>query len=116
MLNVYIGFLDDKDFNYEGGDWNGNVPKRQSPFFPFGNDAYFMLLKKIKNDDYEGKKTDWSGYVAKVDKKQIIEFVDELKEKHKSLLKFSDYGFPTIYDYINSLEDDKLYALVGVEI
>lgn len=31
-LDVYIGWLDDPSFSWDGGDWDGNVPVRRSPF------------------------------------------------------------------------------------
>jgi hypothetical protein len=34
MCAVYIGDLTASPFEWEGGDWNDNCPKRLSPEFP----------------------------------------------------------------------------------
>ena len=32
--DVYIGDLDDPEFHWDGGDWNGNVPRAIASVFP----------------------------------------------------------------------------------
>ena len=69
MRDAYIGYVDhDQDFKWEGGNWNGNIPKRQSPFFPGG--GFRMIKERIASGKYEGKQTDWGAWVAIVNKKK----------------------------------------------
>jgi len=30
--STYIGDLDDPSFNWNGGDWNGNIPRNKGPY------------------------------------------------------------------------------------
>jgi hypothetical protein len=60
-LDVYIGDLNDPTFKWHGGDWNGNVPTRLSPFFPDGERVRRALLARIEAGTYVGKQTDWGG-------------------------------------------------------
>jgi len=63
-LDVYIGRLDDPDFKWEGGDWNGNVPRRESPFFPDSpgrERLFYTVVNRIETGRYTGKQTDWGG-------------------------------------------------------
>lgn len=51
--DVYIGRLDDPRFSWVGGDWNGNVPTRLSPFFPptftGGYGAWSLFHQRIRD-------------------------------------------------------------------
>jgi len=50
ICTVYIGDLDDPTFNWEGGDWSGNIPKSISDEFPsmrgHYNETYHAWVKK----------------------------------------------------------------------
>ena len=46
--DAYVGRLDDPNFHWDGGDWNGNVPHRLSPFFPPTIEpVYWEVLRRI---------------------------------------------------------------------
>jgi hypothetical protein len=55
FLDVYIGDLNDPSFRWDGGDWNGNVPTRLSPFFPGGDRIRRVMLERIDSKANEGK-------------------------------------------------------------
>jgi len=86
FTDVYIGWLgsgrDELDF---GGSWEGNAPKRQSPFFP-PPAPFFPLIRAIKVGKYLGKQLDWGAWGAVVSKAQILAFIDE------------QYGPPGMYE------------------
>src|SRR5437870_3932645 len=83
FLDVYIGDLEDPLFHWDGGNWNGNVPTRLSPFFPHGDRIRRVMLERIDSKAYEGKQTDWGGYVAKVTKQQINDLIEEQYYDHE---------------------------------
>ena len=109
-FDVYIGFLDDSTFFWDGGNWQGNVPAMRSPFFPRGELQPFLeVVRRIDAGQYEGKRTDWGGWVAKVSKAQILTLLDEL---------YTAEWFKVAADLKNfcvELDDTRLYALVAAE-
>lgn len=127
MLDAYIGELTTTDkFNYEGGDWNGNVPKRNSSFFPFAHDIFKIMMKKMKSNEIEGKQVDWGGYVLKANKEQIISIFEEMMEDRKDFVesmkrltpdgdKKDLYGIERMREELHALEEGKIYALTCVE-
>lgn len=124
-LDVYIGNLDDPEFNWEGGNWEGNIPRRISPFFPHkwtpsGYSPFSEVVERIRAGIYNGKQTDWGGWVARVTKKQIMELLDELypPEWYRA-----QEHFPWILQqmeelkrFVESLDPSKEYALVAAEL
>lgn len=114
-LDVYIGDLDDPSFDWEGGDWSGKLPVRQSNFFPAGNQDFKTLVARIQSGRYDGKQVDWGGWVARLFPSEIMSFLDEqytpLKLKRCGCKKQVD----SIRQYILKLDPNKKYALVASE-
>lgn len=119
--NVYIGDLSDPSFSWEGGDINGNVPKALSGSFPDCYHLYFRLIKLIEDQRYEGKQTDFGGFVAKVKKKDIQELLAEWYSE-KSWVKESEVSpdlnkqLETLRKFVSNLDDNTVYGLVGTEL
>jgi hypothetical protein len=121
MCDAYIGYVDfDQSFQWEGGDWNGNIPKRQSPFSPGG--GFRTIKARIASGEYEGKKTDWGSWVAKVTKRQIFDFVEYIHDGGKEFVPGGNYGYDwqckayqDLVVFVDELEDGKLYYLVACE-
>ncbi len=111
ILDAYIGWLDDPDFHWEGGDWNSNVPKRRSPFFPNGHAALAAITAAIEAGTIDGKQTDWAGFVARVTKAELTDFVKAMGVTGDRAGAMNQ----TILDFIATLEDKKPYGLVAVE-
>jgi hypothetical protein len=121
FLDVYIGDLSDPSFRWDGGDWNGNVPKRLSPFFPDGHRVQGAVLKRIEDGTYVGKQTDWGGHVAKVTKQQIKDLIEEQygdREwyKHPSPMPHMLQDLEELRAFVDSLQERKLYAFVTTEL
>jgi hypothetical protein len=77
MCSVYVGNLDDEKFCWEGGDWNGNVPTSITSHFPPAREHYNGLYHDwLKTSEIEWKQTDFGGWVAKVSKSQILEYIE----------------------------------------
>lgn len=68
MMSVYVGDLDDPKFKWEGGDWNGNVPR---PLIPHLSLSHRVVLAKIDSGELEGKQVDWGASVARVTPEQL---------------------------------------------
>ena len=121
FLDVYIGDLSDPSFHWDGGNWNGNVPTRLSPFFPDGHRVRRAMLDRIDSGSYEGKQTDWGGYVAKVTKKQIKDLIkeqygDDDCHKDPTPMPHMVQALQELRDFVDSLDEQKLHALVATEL
>lgn len=117
---VYLGRLDDPSFHWDGGDVNGNVPRRLSPFFPGGYYPFSQVIRRIEAGIYDGKQTDFGGWVARVNVAQVRAFVDEVY----SYAPTSDAGslrsqpsddLSKLRQYLDTLEPASLVALVAAE-
>jgi len=65
VFDMWIGNLDDPGFDWNGGNWNDNVPKRESPSFPYSRGYYFLsnFFEWVEQTGCEYKQTDWGGWV-----------------------------------------------------
>lgn len=108
FLDVYVGNLDDPHFSWDNGDNSGNIPKRRSEFFPRGWDLFRLVVERIESGQYEGQKTDWGGWVARMYPAEIMAFLDELCVS-------TDGQTTAIRQYVQSLNPRTQYALVACE-
>jgi len=115
ICTVYIGDLDDPTFNWEGGDWSGNIPKSISDEFPsmrgHYNETYHAWVKK---SGVECEQTDFGGWVSKVTKAQISEFIAEAYSGQEELSWVVD-GLKKLKALVVTLDEDRLYGLVATE-
>lgn len=125
---MYIGDLDDPSFSWDGGNWNGNVPRGISPEFPPTVGHYNQLFHDwVRSTNVESKQTDFGGWVAIVSKHQIRAFIDFCYQKDPSntdperMLDGEGRGYLVdrlndLRDFVESLDDDRQYALVAAEL
>ena len=119
FLDVYIGYSEDTSFVWEGGDWSGNVPIRQSPFFP-PKAPFRILVDKIESGELKGKQLDWGGWATIVNKHYIIKFFKEsynenwyeINQSYTHLIAQMD----ELKYFIEGLDDTKFYVLVATEL
>ena len=110
--STYIGDLTDPSFSWDGGDWNGNIPRGIGPAFP----------PMPTPDNYNGrfhdwvahtivtcKQTDYGGWVVRVGKTQLLDFIRYCYGSE------NDEAVNKLIDFVNSLEDAGQYALVAEE-
>jgi hypothetical protein len=121
FLDVYIGDLSDPSFRWDGGDWNGNVPTRLSPFFPDGSKIQKEVIERIDAGVYDGKQTDWGGHVARVTKQQIRDLIQDHYGKNEwykdpSPMPHMLEALNEVRKFVESLDDNNLYALVTTEL
>ena len=108
---TYIGDLSDPSFSWDGGDWNGNIPRGIGPAFPppsFNNynSRFHDWVSKTK---VTCKQTDYGGWVARVDKTQLLDFIGYCYGS------MQDERITELKDFVNSLEESGEYALVAEE-
>ncbi|BAZ93732.1 cytochrome bd-type quinol oxidase, subunit 2 [Thiohalobacter thiocyanaticus] len=125
--DIYIGSLEDPGFAREGGDWNGNLPARKSPFFPPPKGAYNGAFHEwVATAGVSCTQVDFGGWVAVVNKKKILEFIaycyacdPSYTDTSKALIwrnnAYLQDQLREIYDYVNRLDDNRQYALVASE-
>ncbi len=116
--DVYIGELNDPRFSWDEGNWKSNIPRPISPFFPplkEEDDMPFrVLIDLIKKGVYNGKQTDYAGWVARVSKAQIKKFAENLYGSLNELkTRYRAKEIHTLYEFIDKLDDTKNYALVA---
>jgi hypothetical protein len=124
--DVYIGRLDDPSFSWDGGNWNGNVPHRLSPFFPPyarpGLRVWDEFHRRLASGEFKGRQTDWGGWVAPASKAQIEAFMADLYFPRPSLENLKRL-FPHVTDpldelvaFVSDMDDDGQFALVATEL
>ncbi|MGG3563154.1 hypothetical protein ABES03_16300 [Neobacillus rhizosphaerae] len=112
-VEVFVGDLDDPNFNYVKGNWNGNCPKRISVFFPSAYKLFFEIINKIDGGQLEGKQTDWGSWTAPLYPEEIIEVMKEYYGDEKYSLEQS---IREIVNFLKDLPQDKKYGLVACEM
>ena len=112
---VYVGDLEDPRFLWDGGDWNGNVPARLSPeFSPMSGHYNEAFHSWVKAKGLTCEKTDFSGWVARVTKDQIFEFIAEAYRGSEDLPRVAD-RLPELKRFVETLFADHEYGLVATE-
>jgi len=75
--DAYIGDLGDPTFRWEDGNWNGNMPRRLGPLFPSIDHASLnRFYEWAESEDCTFRQTDWGCHIAKVDRQQLLRFMD----------------------------------------
>ncbi|MDR3562709.1 MAG: hypothetical protein P4N59_14915 [Negativicutes bacterium] len=127
VFKTYIGDLEGHSFVWNPDDAtynNGNMPPALSPHFPVLNgleSVGFRLVYKILTGEFYGKQVDWGCWVAKVNKTQIIDFINTHYLWGECYLGFGETD-PAFEDElgellvaVRSLEPGKMYGLVACE-
>jgi hypothetical protein len=73
--STYIGDLADPAFHWDGGDWNGNIPRGISPAFPpvpTPNNYNRKFHDWVKSTKVTCKQTDYGGWVARVGNHTLV--------------------------------------------
>ena len=113
--SVYVGDLDDPKFLWEGGDWNGNVPRALSnDSLSQGGHYNAFFHAWVAKAGVTSRQTDYGGWVARVNKKQLLSFLTEGYVGQEDLPWIAD-RLPDLRAFIESLVDDKEFALVATE-
>jgi hypothetical protein len=111
-VEVYVGDLQDPNFRWEGGDWNGNSPKRISEFFPSPRKLFAEIIDQINKKRVVGKQVDWGCWVIPLYPREIIEFIGN----HYENIRTGKNQVQSIKRYILNLNPNEQYALVACEI
>jgi hypothetical protein len=110
--STYIGDLADPAFHWDGGDWNGNIPRGISPAFPplrTPNNYNRKFHDWVSRTKVTCKQTDYGGWVARVGKAQLLDFIQYCYGSE------TDEAVNKLIELVNSLEDAGQYALVAEE-
>lgn len=107
ILDVYIGDLDDETFDFQNGDYNGNIPKQISENFPNSHESFWFVIKQITENHIYGKQTDWAGWVA-------IVYPCDVRDIFIKFYNESDFN--SLEKIIKGLDENKKYGLVAREL
>ena len=106
--STYIGDLEDASFKWDGGDWSGNIPGNIGPPFPPAPKHYNAIFHEwVDISGVTCKQTDFDGWVARVDRQQILDYIkycygdDDSAEVQK------------LIEFVSGLDDSKIYGLVA---
>jgi hypothetical protein len=82
---------------------------------------FSRLIKKISDGEIPGRQVDWGAWAAKVSKRDILDFIDEVY--HDDQWYSDPKLMPHLYEnmqrllaYVRSLPDDGFFALVACEL
>lgn len=122
--DVYIGDLDDPEFHWNGGDWNGNVPKPiASVFPPVGGHYNECFHRWLRESGVECRQTDFGGWVCRVTPRELADYIEycygsdsmytdpDKRETWKHLIDRLD----KLRQVVTELDEGKQYALVAAE-
>jgi len=122
LLDVYIGQLESPPPDPETDAGANASPRRLSSSFPppsgTRENPYFLILRKIENGVFPGKRTTWGAWIAQVHKEQIGQLIDEIYSGDR-IARDPDYKphlsaeLTKLHSCIDSLEQDTNYALVA---
>ena len=114
ICEVYVGDLKDPCFKWAGGNRNGNIPARLSPIFPPLPGSYNSTFETwISSTGVVSRQTDFGGQVAQVTRSHIIDFIAQSYRGERS--PEAQARINDLSDFVNTLEEDQLYALVATE-
>ena len=110
-----MGDLNDPEFQWSGGDWNGNQPKAILPDFPPTRGAYNSVFHEWveATPGLECKQTDYGCWVAKVSNAQLADYLSFAYSEEKSLSW--QQSLPTLRKKVAALVPGT-YALVATEV
>jgi hypothetical protein len=123
-FDVFVGELcegpDPLDW---GGDWRGNTPQRRSPLFPplESQKAFRRVQDMVRFGEFPGKQVDWGAWAGRASKAQILQLIEELYGVHDwyrpgSPMPHLYKQFQELLAYVNTLHEDKEYALIASEL
>jgi hypothetical protein len=112
-VEVYIGDLSDPEFDYENGNWSGNIPKRISDFFPDPHTIFFGIVNKIEKGELTGKQTDWGSWTAILYPSEIT---DVIKELYGAEACTKNKYIRSVLIFVKQLDNEKQFGLVACEI
>jgi hypothetical protein len=107
FYNLYIGDASDPKFQWDGGDYSGNIPKIILNLGGIGLTGCASARNLLEDPKYGGKVLDWGSSGARLTKARIIEFLHEFEGPLVT-------GNPTLAR-IQSLEDNREYILFACE-
>lgn len=115
---VYIGDLDDPEIRWDE-DWKPNKPERLGPFFPRLELSPLEIEEKISRGECVGKQTVWGAWVARLAKKDLLEFfIRHFPEEGRFQVVRSPWiteRRQELSGFIAGLDQEKEYALVVFE-
>ena len=122
FYDCYIGDLDDPDFHWDGGDWNGNSPKGITRALPSlgREDPFDRIQDLIHTGTLVGKQTDWGCWVAIASRETLLGLINEWygdESIYVSVLDDDDDDKEEtreLHELVSKL-DPKNYALVALE-
>lgn len=123
--SVYIGDLDDPNFDIKSQGPFGNIPSSLSKGFPPSREHYNGLFHSwVGEKDIQCVQTDDTGYVATVTKAQIVDYLAYAYGSDKSytdpahMLRWESKAYLVdklveLKAFVDSLDGARLYALVA---
>lgn len=124
---VYVGDLNDPAFDWEGGSWESNIPARMSMDFPSEREHYNGIYRRWVEEKFiDCKQTDFGGWVARVTKAQIEDYLaycydsDPSYTEKRRMLEWRGKYYQVeklieIRAFLKGFDNQKLYALVATE-
>lgn len=114
-IAAHIGLLDDPSFNFFKGNYDGNIPKRISPYLPGAHDVMRRIFKLMNIGNKNARQLDWGAAGVILTKQQLAEFLDSLYKSLATQVEAVVSQEQEALRFIDSLEDGISYVLVAYE-
>lgn len=110
FYNLYVGDASDPKFNWDGGDFSGNIPAVMLDLGGLGLFGCAAARNMLESPRYGGRVLDWGASGARLNKAQILEFVSDY-------FKSGNYCTLSVQKLqrIQTLADDRDYILFACE-
>lgn len=106
MIEAHIGRLHEPGFDLFHGDYNGNIPKKLSPFLPDAHRVHRYLWSMVRSGAENVRQLDWGAVGAIMTKRQLADFIDSF---------YNNGGFDELRAFIRELDPVEPYMLVAYE-
>ena len=107
FIDAHIGYLDDPDFDFFGGNPNGNIPQRISPFLPDDHKLLEKLWEMSRYGDEGVRQLDWGAWGKIFSKQDLIDFLTSFYAKKVESTE--------LMEFISGLDPNRTYVLVVYE-
>ena len=87
VIEAHIGLLDSPNFDFYGGNFNGNLPESVTHpilLLPAGRNIMEKIWSVMRNDaenSHQARRLDWGAYGIILDRQGLIDFIEPIYDK-----------------------------------
>jgi len=105
-IDAHIGLLDSPDFDFYGGNYNGNIPDRLSPFLKDARKLMDIIGDMVTRGEENARQLDWGAVGVIYTKQQLRDFFGKF---------YPGGGSKELRKFLRELDPEKKYVLTAYE-